>query len=398
MSNKLAKTSVTLLLTALLTVPAAAAQLHTDWDVPCSLACADFTDSGSIQGIYVTEVPANSDGSFYYGSRVLRAGDVLSVSALDQITLRSAAQADQELTLTYCPIQDNRLGQPAALTVCVSDGKTDPPVAEDTEFETYKNVANNGQLKFSGGAEGKMRFTITKEPKRGTITIAEDGTFLYTPNKNKVGKDSFRFTVTDAAGGTSNEATVSVRILKPTDAATYADLDGDIDQFEAMWLQNSGLYAGKALAGQSCFEPNQAVSRGDFLVMVMELADIQPDCSVAASGFTDETDAPAWMRPYLTAALRSGIVTGIQSDAGLVFQPNEPITCAQAAVLLQNVLNLPQPETTEVFAADPVVPAWAERSVNALSHARICLDCADYDRPLTRREAANLLYAADQLL
>ena len=30
MSNKLAKTSVTLLLTALLTVPAAAAQLHTD--------------------------------------------------------------------------------------------------------------------------------------------------------------------------------------------------------------------------------------------------------------------------------------------------------------------------------------------------------------------------------
>ena len=64
----------------------------------------------------------------------------------------------------------------------------------------------------------------------------------------------------------------------------------------------------------------------------------------------------------------------------------------------KNVLNLPLPETTEVFAADPVVPAWAERSVIALSHARICLDCTDYDRPLTRREAANLLYAADQLL
>ncbi|MFR8332989.1 MAG: Ig-like domain-containing protein [Oscillospiraceae bacterium] len=50
--------------------------------------------------------------------------------------------------------------------------------------------------------------------------MGEDGAFTHTPKKNKVGKDSFSFTATDEAGAVSNEATVTIEILKPLDNTT----------------------------------------------------------------------------------------------------------------------------------------------------------------------------------
>ena len=399
MKHKHIRIPAALLILSLLSVPVAAAQIQTDWDQPCALDGAAFipVEADPVSGICITAVPAVSEGSFYYGSRVLRAGDVLPAAALSQITLRDCAQADMELELHYQPICDNALAEPAVLTVQVEDGKCPPPTATDSEFETYKNVANNGTLDITGGAEGPMTYTLTRQPKRGTVTLNEDGTFLYTPNKNKVGSDKFSYTVTDSAGNTSQEATVRIEIRKPVDAAVYADLTGDPDQFEAMWLASTGLYTGKELAGQSCFDPEQSLTRGEFLVMVMQLAEISPEADTAGSGFADEAQTPDWLRPYLSQAVRCGIVKGMPSEAGLVFRPNDPITCTQAAVMVQNVLQAPLPETAAVFAG-PAMPVWAQDSVLALDHAGLALDCSDHTRSLTRREAANLLYQMEQQL
>lgn len=103
------------------------------------------------------------------------------------------------------------------------------------------------------------------------------------------------------------------------------------------------------------------------------------------------------MRPYLSAALRCGVVSGIPASDGLLFAPNQPVTCAQAAVMLQNILQLPQPETATVFAPETILPTWAASAVSTLAAADLQLDCADYDRSLTRREAACLLYQAHLL-
>ena len=39
-----------------------------------------------------------------------------------------------------------------------------------------------------------------------------------------------------------------------------------------MWLRASGLFSGRELGGQACFEPNATLSRGEFLVMAMQVA------------------------------------------------------------------------------------------------------------------------------
>ena len=398
MQHKTIRLTAVLVLLALLCVPVSAAALQTDWDEPCVFTGTEFipADADPVNGIFITDVPAAADGVFRYGSRVLNAGDVLPAGALSQITLQPNAQRDMELCIAYQPICGRTLAQPAVLTVQVEDGKCPPPEAKDSSFETYKNIPNNGVLDITGGAAGEMTFTVTKEPRRGTVTINPDGTFLYTPNKNKVGSDKFTYTVTDAAGGTSNEATVSVEIKKPVDAAVYADMTGDEAQFEAMWLAGTGLYTGKSLSGQACFEPEAGLTRGEFLTMVMQLADITPEADTAGCGFADLNQAPAWVQPYLAQAQRCGIVRGMRTDSGLVFRPNDPVTGAQAAVMVQNLLQLPLPETAEVLAKPATVPAWAETAALALEHAGLGLDCADFDQPLTRRQAANLLYHASR--
>ena len=71
--------------------------------------------------------------------------------------------------------------------------------------------------------------TVTVIDTNGKIVEAtpnDDGTYTYTPSHNKVGKDSFTFTVTDPGGNTSDPAKISIEILKPTDKATYADMEG----------------------------------------------------------------------------------------------------------------------------------------------------------------------------
>ena len=53
---------------------------------------------------------------------------------------------------------------------------------------------------------------ITQQPTNGTISIDATGKVTYTPNNNYVGIDSFKYTVKDVNGCTSNIATVTVQM------------------------------------------------------------------------------------------------------------------------------------------------------------------------------------------
>ena len=147
-----------------------------------------------------------------------------------------------------------------------------------------------------------MTYTLIRQPKRGTLELHEDGTFTYTPKKNKVGVDSFTYTATDPAGNISREATVTVRILKPSEAAQYTDPANADCRFEAEWLRSTGIFAGETVNGQLCFSPDESVSRGQFLAMLMEVLEMPVDHSVEQTGFLDES--PLWLKPYVAAAVQ----------------------------------------------------------------------------------------------
>ena len=382
------------LVLVMLCVPALAAEIAVDYTAEYKFTAADFSDSTTLEGVYISAVPPAHQAELCIGSRVIRRGDILPAAALENMKLRPVCLGNADCELVYCPIEGGMLGDAVTVSLRILSGTNTAPVCEDGTLETYKNIANTGTLCAADQEDQALTYQLIKEPKRGTVELHEDGSFTYTPDKNKVGKDSFVFTATDPAGNVSNEACVKIRILKPADKATYQDMSGDRDAFAAMWLKDRGIYTGRTIAGNLCFEPDCPVSRSEFLIACMKLAGLEQADGTISTGFADELETPLWQQPYLAAAYQSGMISGTPTEEGLVFRPEEELSRAEAAVMLQKLLRLPG--DAAVFAQEEAsaIPAWAQSAVSALSSAGIPLSASGYEAPLTRREAANILLSA----
>ena len=95
------------------------------------------------------------------------------------------------------------------------------------------------------------------------------------------------------------------------------------------------------------------------------------------------------MQPYLDAAIRSGLVTGWQQES---FAMTEAITGAEAAVVLQNTLDLPVGHEEVSYAEE--APVWAAASLAVMAANGLELD---HTATLTRGETAQLLYQVSRM-
>ena len=352
-----------------------------DCDTSYCFAQEDFSQGEDpLAGICVTGLPEAETGTVMLGSRVLRAGDILTAQQVDEMIFYPLdTREDRVAEVSYLPIYENRVEQPAVMTLSIRGKENKIPVAQDSTLETYKNLSNDGKLPAFDPEELALTFTVVRQPRRGSVEIREDGTYTYTPKKNKVGVDSFTYTATDPAGNVSREATVTVQILKPTDSKLYRDTAGTDYRFSAEWLKNTGLFSGEAVGGEACFRGSKEVSRGEFLTMLVELLEIP----------VEEVDAPDWVQPYLDAAIRSGLVAGWQEES---FNMDEPITGAETAVALQNALDLSVGH--EEINYDDTVPSWAATSLAVMSANGLSLEA---DAPMTRGEIAQVLYQVSRM-
>ena len=373
-----------LLAAVCLATAAGAAAAEVDCDSTYCFSQEDFSEEG-LTGICITGLPDAETGTVMLGTRVLRSGDILTAQQISQMTfIPTQTETDQEAVVTFLPIYEDRVEKSATMTISIRGKVNQPPVAEDQALETYKNLANSAPLKATDPEGQNLTYTVTRQPKRGTVEVNSDGSFTYTPKKNKVGTDSFTYTVTDPEGNVSREATVTIRILKPNDSSRYADTGS----FEAEWLRNTGLFVGEQVGGKLVFNGDATVSRGEFLTMAVQVLGIPVDESLTTSAYEDEI--PAWLQPYVAAALRSGMNAGLSSTT---FGAEEPMDAMEAAVMLQNAMDL----TVSVGAMDSVsedVPDWAAAAVAAMSDNGISVSAGT----LTRNEAAVLLYRISKLV
>lgn len=367
-----------------------AAAIQVECDATYCFSAADFSDEEELAGICITGLPDASAGTVMLGQRILQPGDILTAEQVGRMTFHPLhSSTDLQAQMTYLPVYKDRVESVATMSVAVI-GKTDQtPVAEDSAMETYKNLPNEAVLKVKDPEGKKLTFTVTRQPKRGSVVIRDDGSFHYTPQKNKVGVDSFTYTATDPAGNVSREATVTVTITKPTDAAQYTDTAGESCRFAAEWMKNTGIFVSESVSGNRCFQPDKDVSRSEFLTMLVSVLELELDLEASYTGVEEET--PDWLKPYLAAAMRSGLLSGIpEADA---FKANEPINGAEAAVMLQNALDLRR-ESDAVIAGEDMAPEWAAEAMHTLSEYGIVLDA---ENALTRGDAAEVIYQVSLL-
>jgi len=342
---------------------------------------SDFSDDESLRGVCITGLPDSGAGTVMLGSRVVRAGDILTADQLTQLTFQPLrTENNVDVTVTYLPIYENRVEAATTMTISIHGKKDQIPVAEDSAMETYKNLANSGNLKAYDPEGDVLTYTVTRGPKRGELAVNDDGSFTYTPKKNKVGTDSFTYTVTDSAGNVSREATVVIEILKPSTKTTYADTLGEECRFAAEWMRNTGLFVGETIGGQSCFHPEKTVSKGEFVTMLVQALGIHVDEDATYTGFTNEI--PSWLTPYLAAAMRSGLTAGWN---GSVFSAEAPVTGAEAALMIQNALDLTV-SAAAMEAENRAIAVLAENGVMLIA-----------DESMRREQVAMTLYQVSLL-
>ena len=379
------KKPLALLLAALCLVcgVTAATAAEVDCDAVYCFTTSDFSGDETLSGICITELPDASTGTMLLGTRVLRPGDILTAEQLAQMTFNPLrTEIDQDAVVTYLPIYPDRVETGASMTIAIRGKQDKAPVAEDMAMETYKNLPADGTLKVTDPEGQTVTYTVVRQPRRGEVTINTDGTFTYTPKKNKVGTDSFTFTAADSAGNVSREATVTVQILKPTTNARYTDTAGQSCRFAAEWLRQTGIFEAENIGGASCFCPEKAVSQGEFLAMVIKTLNIPAEDKAYAAL---PANTPTWLKPYLAAAIRSGLTANLPTD----FRAEDPITAENAAVILQNALDLSV--SAEMDSEDQTVAVVA---MTVMADHGVNLPAGEV---LTRADAAQVLYRVSQL-
>jgi len=258
-----------------------------------------------------------------------------------------------------------------------------------TEFELFP--AANVAIDREGG---EVSFAIAEQPSKGTVTL--DGeTFVYTSAKNKTGADRFTYTATDAAGSTSAPAEVRITIVRAKCGVTYDDMVESAAYTAAVDLAEHGVFVGAQVGSRRFFEPDRAVSRGEFVTMALACAGI-PAGDLMMTGFCDDAEIPTWAKGSAVSALQCGLIRGVGTEGGMAFCADEGVTLSEAATVLNRLLRVTDVDLSDYDAGS--ADAWSAQAVANLESVRVIesgsFSAGDWQRPLTRGEAAQLLSAA----
>ena len=274
------------------------------------------------------------------------------------------------------------------------------PQVWDLEIRTYRDIPGQGQFLASDPEGDEMTFALVDEPRKGVVVI-EGGEFTYTPDEGITGSDRFTYTATDSQGHTSLPAKVSVSIDKTRSGVTYSDMEGCPAARAAQELAEKGIFTGGKIGSLYYFQPDQPVSRSEFLAMALETAG-RDVTGVTITGFCDDESIPTWAKAYAAAGAADGIIRGKSTAEGAAFRGSEPITFNEAATILDRVLDLGDVDLDVWYADRAAAPSWAAQAVGNMEAVNVLsagsFGSQSMEQAVTRADAAQMLASAGVLL
>lgn len=354
------------------------------------MACAETLEESTpeLDGMMIVSLPDEADGILTYEGHAMLTGESVPVEYLEKLGYEPVGSTSA--TYSYIPVYtDGSLGEETVGEISTQESVR--PTAEDLTISTYRNRTVGGIFPVSDDSVDYTCQVLTR-PTLGMVTV-EGGSFVYTPYQNRTGTDTFTYIVRDAQGAWSEEASVSIDIEKQESELVYSDLCGNAEEYAAIRLAEEGIYTGRSVGGVLYFEPDETVSRGEFIAMAMAAAGYEPAASVSTF-FSDDDSIPAWTRSYVAAAVQEGIISGEETDGGSVnLRASDGITLSEAAVILENAVEMGSGDA--VPAASVGAPAWAREALTKLcANGILAADAVaalNGEQTLTRGETAQIL-------
>jgi len=175
--------------------------------------------SANFQGVVTNGVPTYNVTWTFQGGNPANASD-LGLGSGQTTALRTVTFANAgTFTVTMHAQDSGNKGNTtcdATRTVNVAGGTNSRPVAQNDEYNTTEDtlvtVGAPGVLGNDNDPEGDpMTAVLVSDVSDGTLNLASNGGFSYTPDTGFTGSDSFTYTANDA-GGASNAATVTIHV------------------------------------------------------------------------------------------------------------------------------------------------------------------------------------------
>ncbi|WP_306224535.1 Ig-like domain-containing protein [Bosea beijingensis] len=276
----------------------------------------------------------------------------VTLNANGTLTFLPNANFNGATSFTYT-ISDGQGGTATATVAVTVAGENDAPISSNGSLTTNEDTVFSGTLPTATDADNDpVTYSAgTTVPAHGTVTIAANGSYTYTPAANFAGSDTFSFVVSDGFGG-QNEYYVTVTVLPVNDApgagtipalsqaeATavdlnisgyFSDLDGDTLSYSAGGTLPPGLTLNSATGVISGTIANDASlgGTGGAYTVVITASDGQGGSVQSSFTFTVINPAPIANNDTVNATEDTpavfNVITGVGTVSGAAGADSDP--------------------------------------------------------------------------
>jgi len=309
-------------------------------------------EQGSSSSGGSSSTPSNDTVTSTDSTLKLPVGKSGQVSLGDAVKISIPANAtDKELILTIEKLTDS-------LKLVTKNDVLASPI-----FEILKNFSEN----FSK----EITLTFAFDPK-SLKDDQEPCVFYYDESKQvwaKVGGEVNGDTITVKVNHLTKFAVFGVE--KDSDSASNTEQPTSFNDISGHWAEDhikqavsTGIVSGYQ---ERTFNPNRAVTRAEFAVMLMNA--LKPQGDEAALTFADKAKIGTWAQKSVMQAVYAGILTGYGDNT---FRPDAEITRSEMATMIAKALARTAEEKTATdFADDKYIPNWAKGAAAAMKERGI---------------------------
>lgn len=352
-----------------------------------------------LSSITLKSLPPVSEGELTCRGNSLKAGDVLSSNDLSALSLSPAGTYITDTKFTF--VDDSTLCEYTCRVFWLSSPNSYPITTTKSvgsSLATYEDISVHSKLPGYDPDGDSVEYIVVEYPKHGSILLDKAcGEYEYIPEAGFTGNDSFRYVIADEYGGYGAAQTVNVSVDSVKADEMFADMSGSSSYAEAISLAREGVLGGRVVGGQLIFSPAAQISRGEFVSMLMSCSGTEIKNNVLHTVFYDDSDIHSSIKGAVAAAYELGYINGTEVGGKLYFHPNEIITRAECARIINNILGIIPPNDHAIPAGAGIedCPESALPAVTSLCSASI-LPMSDGELnitlPLTREYAAKLLW------
>lgn len=366
-----------------------------DADFKQGLCITDFDD------VEITKIPSSTEGALMLAGRRIGEGTVIKRKNIPALVFIPASKDISECSFKF-KIDEYAAGAEIEFVLKFTDKinyepETKNQSADSLSLKTQREIGIHGKMYATDNEGDAIEYIIVSYPKSGTLTIVDKNTgeYIYTPAVSYVGSDSFIYVARDQWGNFSEAQKVNITVTKRMSEVEYRDMLRRPEYNAAVAMTAMGIMGGKIVGDGVYFNPDETVTRAEFVSMAMKALGIKADESMTPTYFDDNSEIPTALLSYISAAQKMGIAQGTFKDGKLLFRPNEAITKYEAAVVMAELLGAKADGDVPVFNTSTTIPAWAREDVYAMCSLGIFEYnglTVDANSTVSRADCANYLY------